>query len=163
MPIRRLELADIPEVLRIQKEAYAPQLLESAATFIRKLTLFPDGCLGYDSDGVLCGYAFAHPWRSGSVAPLHDEFLELPSDADCLFVHDVAVAERQRGRGIGHELILALFGIGERMKVARYTLVAVQASESYWQRFGFRAVETLGYAQGIQGARMTLERPDTEV
>lgn len=158
MLIRGLTPEDIPEVLRVQKDAYRPELLESAETFLHKLNLFPEGCLGCFADVELGAYVFSHPWTAGDVVPLDHPLTALPKTPDCLYIHDLAVATRLRGQGVGAALLQRLLELAERRQLRHFGLVAVQDSEAFWQRWGFEARRTFAYVHGVAGTYMTLTR-----
>jgi len=87
--VRLLE-SDISEVDRIASHIH-PTLPERPDVFAEKVRLFSEGCFKLLFEGRMAGYAISHPWKLYSVPPL-DTFLQiLPNDADCIYVHDVAV------------------------------------------------------------------------
>jgi GNAT superfamily N-acetyltransferase len=158
MSIRGITPADISDVLRVQEDAYIPDLLECANTFSRKLTLFPEGCLGYCLEGRLEAYVFSHPWRFGESVPLDQVIAALPENPDCLYIHDMAVGKALQGKGIARALLLELFNLAERMKLKRFALVAVQQSEPFWARWGFRPQHAMIYGKDVAATYMTLVR-----
>lgn len=155
--IRTLTESDIPAVLRVQKEAYRPELIECADTFLHKMRLFPQGALGY-FNGEMGAYIFVHPWLKESVVPLDHALAKLPAHPDCIYIHDLAVGNAARGKGVGKLLMDRVFAIGEEMGIHTYSLVAVQSSEPFWRRFGFTPVEGFEYVENVEASRMTLER-----
>jgi GNAT superfamily N-acetyltransferase len=157
--LRQLELADIPAMLQIQSEAYAPLLCEPAGAFEDKLSLFPRGAFGCFEDRRMCGYAVTLAWRGDGVAPLGEALFRLPEDPDTLFVHDVATSPAHRGKGVARRLVERAFAIASEMSIDRFSLVAVQDAEPFWARFGFQPVESLLYAPGVPATRMILKRP----
>jgi GNAT superfamily N-acetyltransferase len=51
------------------------------------------------------GYGLSHPRKLNCIPPL-DSFLKtIPSDADCLYVHDVAVLPEVRGHGYAESYV----------------------------------------------------------
>lgn len=161
MTVRNLRPDDIAEVLRVQKDAYREELLEAGDTFIRILGVFPDGCLGYFDDGSMGSYVFSHPWVSDRIVPLDHPRTHLPDDADCLYIHDLAVAKSHRGRGVAGQLVTALFKLAESRGFPCLALVAVQDSEPFWERWGFQRHETLLYAENVPATHMVCKRPPT--
>lgn len=163
MEIRQLTEDDIPSVLVVQHEAYLPQLLESSGTFLNKLQLFPQGALGCFIEGHLCAYIFFHPWVRNKVVPLNCSIDHLPSNTDCIYIHDLAVSPSCRAKGIGHKLVEEVLQLGSKLGIRWYSLIAVQSSEHFWQRFGFQPISQLEYADDIQGTKMLLERLPNEI
>ena len=158
MEIRQLTPSDVAGVLKVQKEAYLPQLLEGVETFLNKMLLFPRGVFGCLVNGELCAYVFYHPWTRDAVVPLDHPIAELPLKPDCMYIHDLAVSPACQGQGIARRLLEQVFTVGDSLGLYTYSLIAVQSSEAFWQRFGFRAVSNLEYVPGVPGTRMILER-----
>ena len=156
MLLRQLALADIPDMLEVQREAYAPSLHEPASSFEEKLTLFPQGALGAFEGGRLVAYAVTLAWRGDSVVPLSKELGALPADPDTLFIHDVASSPAHRGKGAAKRLVERVFAIASEMNITKFSLVAVQGSEPFWARFGFSPAESFVYAPGVTATRMIL-------
>ena len=101
--LRAMQERDIPAVLAIQEESYAAEVLEGEAVIRSRLAAFPQlAWVAEDDDGV-CAYLFAYHSRLGKVTPLDGEFCT-DGEADCLYLHDLAVAGRAAGRGIGPAL-----------------------------------------------------------
>jgi N-acetylglutamate synthase-like GNAT family acetyltransferase len=64
----------------------------------------------------------------------------LPAAPDCLYLHDLAVAPGARKTGAARALVEAFLTQLRYLGLERASLVAVQNSAPYWQRYGFRAV-----------------------
>lgn len=107
-----LRLWPMQAVLTVQARAYAPHLIERESVLQAKVQAArPDqplswGAVRADAPDVLCGYAIACPWRSGK-APAWDA-RQLPPPvhlADCLYVHDIAIAPDCRSQGLAAQLM----------------------------------------------------------
>ena len=173
--LRRLTPADLPALHELEADAYAPELHESDAAFLQLIRLYPEGALGYfDADG-LCGYAFAAPCRAGTTLALRTPIDAIAADADTLYIHDVAVAARCRGRGIGGRLATALLALAAARGFTRSELVSVQGSAPFWRRFSFAPLYEFEYVPGAPSVKMarmiapmttfahfTLATPDVE-
>ena len=85
----------------------------------------------------MLGYAVSHPGRLGRPPALDSRLGELPSDADCLYLHDVALLPEARGLGLGESLVDLLRALGIRSGFKVLALTAVNRSTSYWRRRGF--------------------------
>ena len=93
---RLARASDLPAISKIAARIH-PDLPESPEVFAEKMRLYPDGCRVLVADDGIVGYGLAHPWMQHRIPPL-DGFLEqLPGDADCLYLHDVAVLPDFRG------------------------------------------------------------------
>lgn len=158
--LRTLTAADLGEIRALEAEAYIASLLVSDEAFLRLMELFPRGAIGaFDAEG-LCGYAFGVPLVSGTTLDLRAPLGEIPRNADVFYVHDVAVAGRCRGRGIGRILAATLLEVGRRAGFTRAELVSVQGSHPFWERFGFETVRRFDYAPGA-ASRFMIARLDT--
>lgn len=156
--IRLLTAADIPSVLDVQRESYPAPLIEDESVFLERLRVWPAGMLGAFSGETFAGYAVCHPWRFGETVPLNTAVLTLPDDAGCLYIHDVAVRPAFRGGRVGSWLVAAAMEAGIIAGLERFTLTAVQSSEGFWERFGFRPAERFVYAGGLEAVIMTMEK-----
>ncbi len=151
--LRLMQAADLPAVLRIQREAYGDHYQESAAVLGRKLALAPGGCRLAERHGRTAAYVFAHPWRADGPPPLHAPLADLPGEADCVFVHDLAVSPHARSGGVAAGLLRDVAAWAAAQGTPRLTLVALADAAAYWTRHGFApapAGGTLppGYGEG---------------
>jgi ribosomal protein S18 acetylase RimI-like enzyme len=145
---------NIPEILRIQQECYSGEFLESASSFLHKFSLIGNACFGAWEDQYLCGYLFSHPWKLGEVVALHIDEYDIPSDADCIYIHDLAVAPIHRQKQIPQRLISALCATIDAGRPKIFALVAVQNSEAFWSRWGFKVHHKVPYGGKIDSSYM---------
>lgn len=157
MIFRLLTRDDIPRLHRLEAESYLPTLHESDEAFIRLMELFPEGAIGCFDDQGLCGYAFGVPLKAGWTLELRTPLERIPDEPDTFYIHDVAIAERLRGRGVGRALARRLLDLARERGFIRCELVSVQGSAPFWERFGFRRVEDFEYAPGAPSAKMVRE------
>ena len=155
--VRPLLTADLDDLFRIQTESCDPAYRESEAAVLAKLALFRAGALGWFDGDALCGYAFALPWRAGTVIPVAHVLEALPERPDVMYIHDMVVAPAHRGRGVASALLAEISRLAVALDLDRLSLVAVQGSEPFWQRSGFAAAERVEYVPGVTATRM--ERP----
>lgn len=136
--IRAMQPSDLTAVLAVQALCYHGDLPESAASLGAKLSAAPDSCFVALQQGELRGYLFSLPWRLGSL-PAHDApACVLPVDADCCYLHDLAVHPEARGSGAAAALLARFLARAQALEQA--CLVAVQDSSAYWARQGFAVV-----------------------
>ena len=132
---RLMTTDDIPEVDAIG-EVVHPDFPEDIAVMENRQALFPQGCFVAQGPDDLLGYAISHPSIIGGPAPL-DTIIKLPENADCLFLHDIALSENARGLGLGRRIVPLLTKTAEDAGFDRLGLVSVNNSLGFWQSQGF--------------------------
>ncbi|WFU28251.1 GNAT family N-acetyltransferase [Bradyrhizobium sp. CB1717] len=135
---RPARASDLPAISAIAARIH-PDLPERPEVFAEKMRLCRDGCRALIADDETVGYGLAHPWKRHRIPPL-DAFLELiPVDADCIYVHDVAVLPDFRG-GASRAYVADIEKLARASGIAALALVSVYATRPLWERFGFRPV-----------------------
>ena len=142
---------DASAYLRIGTDAYPPEFHESSAAFLTKLRLFPSGCKIVEVAGESVAFLISHPWTYQNPPELSSEAFTLPSSPDVFFIHSVTVMRAYQKHGIGSALVKTAIELGQSHGFSRLTLISVQHSTSFWERFSFKRVETLS-----QSARRVL-------
>jgi len=128
--------ADVSAVMALQALAYGPALLEPATVMARRLASAAGRCwLAQDADGP-CAYLLTHRTRLGHVTPLGGDF-EPADGCNSLHLHDLAVAPRAAGRGLGGRLVALALRCAADEGLAWSSLVAVQGSQPFWQAHGY--------------------------
>lgn len=135
--IRQLQHSDCQSVLAIQSACYPEHLIESPEALLAKCTLSPESCWLAEHDGVAIGYLFSHPWHDKSPPALDHPLTALPANADTFFLHDLAIHPIARGKGIAQDLLQQAMIWAKKQNLHKAMLVAVQGSQSFWQRHGF--------------------------
>lgn len=138
--IRMMAEADIPAVLEIQSVCYTEVTPESDESLHAKLSASQSTCFIASLEGNTVGYLISLPWAFSSPPALNAATCRLPLSPDCLYLHDLAVAPGARKFGTGRALVEAFMTRLRDSGLERASLVAVQNSAPYWQRYGFRAV-----------------------
>jgi GNAT superfamily N-acetyltransferase len=136
---RPAHASDLPAISAIAARIH-PDLPESPEVFAEKMRLCPDGCLVLAAENETVGYGLSHPWMQHQIPPLDGVLETLPEDADCLYVHDVAVLPDFRGGGVARAYVVRIEGLARSSGIATLALVSVYATRSLWEHFGFRAV-----------------------
>lgn len=138
--IRMMAEADLPAVLEIQAACYTEVTPESKESLHAKLSASQSTCLIASLEGDTVGYLISLPWDFSSPPVLNAETCRLPSSPDCLYLHDLAVTSSARKLGTGRALVEELLIRFRGLDLGRASLIAVQNSAPYWERYGFRAV-----------------------
>lgn len=143
MPWRPMTAQDLAQV-QILADTIHVAHPEDPQVFAERLRLYPQGCLALEEDGRLLGYALTHPWHFGTPPALNTRLDRIPDDATTYYVHDVALLPDARGKGHAGQ-------VGERLvRQARdagfdnLSLVAVNNSQAFWERLGFRVERVPG-------------------
>jgi GNAT superfamily N-acetyltransferase len=131
--------ADLGALMAIAGLAH-PALPERVDVFAEKLRLFPAGCRKLMRAGRLSGYAISHPWRCAAPPQLDTVLGVLPADADCLFIHDIALAPEARGDGAAAVFLGHALAVAAAAGLPAITLVAAYGTARLWRRYGFVAL-----------------------
>jgi GNAT superfamily N-acetyltransferase len=127
-----------------------PGLPERHGVFAEKIALFAAGCFVLTDGRRIVGYALSHPWRLQRIPPL-DTFLEgLPADADCLYVHDIALLGPARGHGRGPAVMRRLERLAARRGYPWLAMVSVYDTRPLWRRLGFEVRREPGIARQLR-------------
>ena len=135
---RPMHAGDLPNVERISAIVH-PRYPEREEVPTERLRLFPAGCLIAMRDGAAIGYAIAHPGVMGHPPALDILLGALPGNADCLYIHDVALLPEARGSRLGAAVTAYLAGVARDHGLRRLALTAVNNSAEFWARQGFSA------------------------
>lgn len=134
---RPMTETDLPRVATIATAVH-PGFPEDDAVFAERLRLYPQGCHVLAQNGLLNGYVLSHPW-AGAPPALNSLLRRLPETPDTYYIHDLALMPAARGSGAGRRIVAQLIEHARAAGLARLSLVAVNNSEAFWQRHGFRA------------------------
>ena len=135
---RRAHATDLEAISAIAARIH-PDLPERPEVLAEKMRLYPDGCHVLEAGDEIRGYGLAHPWTQHRIPPL-DDFLErLPEDADCLYIHDVAVLPDARG-GVARAYVAEIEQLAQSSGITRLALVSVYGTRVLWERLGFQPV-----------------------
>lgn len=146
--IRLMRVTDIPAVLMIQEQAYVDEILESAKVIEERLHIAPETAWVAEADAGVQAYLVTYPSRLGALTAWGDNF-KCAADADCLYLHDLAVATEAGGCGLGQALIAAATRYAEGKGYSFSSLISVQDSVGFWERRGYGVVENLSQAQQL--------------
>jgi len=137
-PMQPADLALVEEMADVIHEDHP----EDPAVFAERQQLSPGGCLILEVDGKPMGYALTHPWKYGNPPALDVMLGEIPADADCYHIHDVALLQTARGTGAAKAGVEAVIAHAKELGFRQMTLVAVNDTVPFWSRFGFQIDES---------------------
>lgn len=132
---------DLSEVDRIA-DLIHPGLPERPEVFAEKRSLFPRGCFKYVSGNKIYGYGISHPWRLHSIPKLDDFLISIPTDANCLYIHDVAVLTEGRGHRAAERYVELMRAEAKALSLSNLTCVSVYGTNVLWGRFGFEVTRS---------------------
>lgn len=138
--IRNISQNDISDVLYIQKSVYSSLLVETPESIQSKISTSPETCFLKISNNQIIAYCLAYPYAKYNIPSLNSLLNDLPLSTN-LFLHDLAVLPHYSGKGIASKILSHLFAVIPKMGFTSITLVAVQNSQSFWKKFGFRVAE----------------------
>ncbi len=110
--------------------------------FDERIRLSPEGCYVLAAKGAVVGYFASHPWTRKKPPALHQMLGRIPDDADCWYVHDVAVDPVGRGGGAVAQIVDRILGDAALAGYRIAMLIAVSGAGAYWSRLGFQDVTT---------------------
>ena len=138
--IRPMLATDIAGVLAVQALCYAPAMNESADTIQHRLQQAADFAWVADTPLGVVAYLVTYPSQLGKLTRLGEAF-QVSDSADCLYLHDLAVAPNGKGLGLGQQLVEHAFALARSRALRHAALVSVQDSGNYWQSLGFAPQE----------------------
>lgn len=145
---RPLTTLDLPAVEAIAAQVH-PGFPEEIAIMAERLRLYPDGARLFELDGVPSGYILSHPWISGTISALNTPLDRLPDGADTFYVHDLALLNRARGTGAAAMIVGDILRHARAKGFSETSLVAVNNSQAFWHKHGFRVVDAPALANKL--------------
>ncbi len=142
MPWRTMTSMDLAQVQALADTIHVSHP-EDPEVLAERQRLYPQGCLMLVEDGRAIGYALTHPWH-GEPPPLNRLLREIPAGATTYYIHDVALLPEARGRGYAVEAVDQLTAHAHEAGFGKLSLVAVNKSQSFWEKAGFRVIAAPG-------------------
>jgi ribosomal protein S18 acetylase RimI-like enzyme len=136
---RALTGYDLGAVEAIAAEVH-PSFYEAPEVLAERQRLYRNGAYLLEIGERPAGYVLSHPWRLGSLPALNSLLGELPAGSDTYYIHDLALLPVARRIGAASFIVDALAKHAAAHGFATMSLVAVNASQGFWERHGF-AVE----------------------
>jgi ribosomal protein S18 acetylase RimI-like enzyme len=147
--IRLTKKSDYYEISDLGTKSYPANYYEGEESFTSKIKGCYEGCFVADLDGII-GYVISFPYLIGKSYPIN-KFYEKTENPDCWYIHDLCVSKEFRGKGIAKKLVETV--INGKSNV--FCLTAVENSENFWRRMGFRSFFELEYC-GLSAKYMIL-------
>jgi GNAT superfamily N-acetyltransferase len=142
MPWRPMTSQDLAQVQALADVIHVSHP-EDPEVLAERQRLYPQGCLMLVEGGRAIGYALTHPWRA-EPPPLNRLLHEIPAGALTYYIHDVALLPEARGRGHAVHAIDRLTAHAREAGFSKASLVAVNRSQSFWEKAGFRVFAVPG-------------------
>jgi len=161
MPWRLMTPQDLDEV-KVLADAIHVAHPEDMDVFAERQRLYPQGCLVLVEHGHLVGYALTHPWRLNEPPPLNSSLSEIPRHPTTYYLHDVALLPEGRGKGYAAQAVEELARHAQAAGFSNLSLVAVNGSQKFWERLGFRTMAAQGLEEKLSsyGSDAVLMRRD---
>ena len=141
LTLRLMSEADQPAIMAIQQDAYEPRFQEDWDKLLDKLQLHPAGCWVCSVGDEVVAYLFSHPSGYSSPPALNRGMEKLPDSPDCYYIHDLSMLKARQGQGIGRLLGAKAVELAIADRFPQMALIAVQRSEDFWSKLGFRPAE----------------------
>ena len=136
--IRFTKPEDYSEISKLGTNSYKDNYYEGEEGFISKMEGCPEGCFVADVDGII-GYIISFPYLIGKSFPI-DSFFVKTENPNCWYIHDLCVSKDFRKKGVGRELAATVIKTQKTL-----ALTAIQESEDFWYKMGFRSFFNLDY------------------
>ncbi len=142
MLVRNARDQDIPAVMEIDTEAFAPDgIAEKPETFQLRLTAFPNGFIILVADNEIAGYGCSEKWLTEREPGLDENpFVTHQPDGRILCITSMAVKTKYRGRGYGLLILDKLLEIAHREGCRQIVLETSHAQGLFLKR-GFKKVQ----------------------
>lgn len=146
--VRAMRAADLEAVVRIQAQCYPPDMNEAAGLLQARLAACPDTAwvavdAATDAPGA---YLVGYRTVLGKVSPLGAAF-EHHARADGLYLHDLAIGQALRGRGVAQALVSHARAQARRWGLAGLALVSVNDTVDFWRGQGFEVAQVTPQGQ----------------
>lgn len=132
---------DLAAVERIAASVH-PGFYETPEVLAERQRLYRNGCYLFEIGEKPVGYVLSHPWRADAPPALNSLLGEIPADATTYYLHDLAILPVARRIGAASQIVGALIKHATAMGFPTMSLIAVNGSQTFWERHGFAVAET---------------------
>ena len=133
---RALTGYDMPEVVRMAGVVH-PSFYEAPEVLAERQRLYHNGAYLLEVNERPTGYVLSHPWMLGDLPPLNALLGQIPDGADTYYIHDLALLPVARRIGAASFIVEALAKHARAHGFPTMSLVAVNGSQSFWERHEF--------------------------
>jgi ribosomal protein S18 acetylase RimI-like enzyme len=134
---------DLPQVQALADSIHVSHP-EDPLVLTERWRLYPQGCLMLVENECAIGYALTHPWRFAEPPPLNRLLGAIPSPATTYYIHDIALLPEARGHGHAAHIADRLAAHAREAGYGNLSLVAVNNSQAFWKKAGFRVIAVPG-------------------
>lgn len=127
---------DVPAISHVAAVVH-PGLPERDAVFEERIRLSPDGCFVLADGARVLGYMLSHRWKRAAPPDLDTLLDSIPADADCWYVHDIALLPAARGSGAARTIAARLEERARAAGLRAMALVAVGDAAPLWRKLGY--------------------------
>jgi GNAT superfamily N-acetyltransferase len=138
---RPATIADAYDIASLSKK-HLGLYAEDMEVFDERIRLAPEGCFVLARGETIVGYFCSHPWMRKKPPALHQLLGDIPAEADCWYVHDVAVDQAARGGGVVAAICERALAVARDKGFCTAMLVAVGGAGGYWEKLGFKDATT---------------------
>ncbi|QIR15349.1 GNAT family N-acetyltransferase [Shewanella aestuarii] len=128
--------------MAIQHDCYQQITPEPLSVMQSKWHRSPQSCFVVEYKNQVIAYVLAHPWYQAK-APKLDMVLPSIKQADCLYIHDMAVSPKAQGLGIANKLVAEVKNAMTLLNFNGIGLIAIQGACAFWRKHQFSPLESL--------------------
>ncbi|MGW0563123.1 GNAT family N-acetyltransferase [Streptomyces sp. NPDC003016] len=137
--IRHISEGDWDGIVALEASIYIEsELSEEREALESRAHASPDTCFVLDFEQQIVGYSLALPYPTFQYPDL-TRAEETTFHSRNLHLHDLAVAEKFRGRGLAKRLVRHLTATARSKMYERMSLISVGGSDAFWSANGFDA------------------------
>ncbi|CAI3950887.1 Ribosomal protein S18 acetylase RimI and related acetyltransferases (RimI) (PDB:1GHE) [Commensalibacter communis] len=138
---------ELDNILEIQDLCYHEIEPESPEVIASKIYTSPDTCFIAKDNQSIRGYLLSLPSSLGNPPQLHSNTQTTEPNPNCLYLHDLAIHPNARGMGVGKLLIQHFAKIALQKQFEHASLISIQNSVPFWEKYGFKVVSADSYLQ----------------
>lgn len=140
--IRKINPGDWNQIAMIQDLCYPAEAREEIETLQCHWREAPDFCFVAAESNHVIAYLLAHPWKKRVQPPVNSHYSLAGLVPDSVFIHDIALHQNARGKGLAGLLVAKLFDVAAKNGYCHFSLISVQGTAGFWQRLGFDVCTT---------------------
>ncbi|MFF8321002.1 GNAT family N-acetyltransferase [Streptomyces bobili] len=161
--IRLLQEEDWDDVVALEERAYAASGLSEGREALRsRHRASPSTCFVLEHAGGFGGYLLALPYprfHCPDLSRVEEGVVRESHRESNLHTHDLVVAERARGQGLGPRMLRHLEETGRAARYLSLSLVAVRGSEMLWTPLGYRSRPEVGLPASYGAEAVYMAKP----